>query len=568
MAKSHTTTQPKLRIIPLGGLGEIGKNMTVFELGNDAIIVDTGLMFPANDMLGVDYIIPDFRYLQERKDLKIHAILYTHGHEDHTGAVTHVINAFQGVPIYATPLTAGLLGNKLKEARLTQMTKIHTFNAGDTLKVGPFTVDSFHVNHSIPQCVGFGIHSPWGIVVHTGDYKFDNTPVDGQPADYARIAAFQSVVPHNAADPEKARGVVLLMADSTNADRPGWTPSETVIDSAFDQVFREAKGRIMVATFASLISRVQQVANTAMRYGRKLAIAGYSMTENIKIARNLGILKVPDSLFVDIQRIDSLPDDQVVIMVTGAQGEPSAVLARLANGSHRTLEIEDGDTVVLSSHPIPGNEEMVYRTINQLIRRGANVIYDPVLPVHVSGHGSQDEMRLMINLVKPRHFMPVHGEQRHLRAHAKLAIQAGIPESNVFTCENGQVIEIDDKGVRRAERVPGGYVFVDGSGVGDIGRAVIRDREILSRDGFIVVVVNVDRQSGTLLGDPDIVSRGFAYQANNPDLTRQIKAVVADTLAAGRMNGRRQSLLEENLSKVLYSETRRRPIVMSVIHEQ
>jgi ribonuclease J len=546
----------KLRIIPLGGLGEIGKNMTVFELGNDAIIVDTGLMFPANDMLGVDYIIPDFKYLQERKDLKIHAILYTHGHEDHTGAVEHVINAFQGTPIYATPLTAGLLENKLKEARMTQYTRLNTFNAGDTIKVGPFVVDSFHVNHSIPQCVGFGIHTPWGIVVHTGDYKFDHTPVDGQPADYARLAGFQK------------QGALLLMADSTNADRPGWTPSEATIDGAFDQVFREAKGRIIVATFASLISRIQQVANAAQRYGRKMAIAGYSMDKNVKIARTLGILKVPDSLFVDVDRSRQIPDDQLVIMATGAQGEPSAVLARLANGQHRSLEVESGDTIVLSSHPIPGNEEMVYRTVNQLLRRGAKVIYDPILPVHVSGHGSQEEMRLMLNLVKPKYFMPVHGELRHLKAHAALAMDVGIPEQNIFVVENGTVIEVSGKGVRKAERIPGGYVFVDGSGVGDIGHAVIRDRELLSRDGFLVVVVNVDRESGRVLGEPEIVSKGFAYQPNDPDLMRQIRAVVADSMSVGRRNGRRREMLEENLAKVLYNETRRRPMVLGVIHEQ
>jgi len=547
-----------MRIIPLGGMGEIGKNMTVFEMGNDAIIVDTGLMFPANDMLGVDYIIPDFNYLvqrvKEKRDLKLHAILYTHGHEDHTGAVTHVIDAFQGTPIYATPLTAGLLENKLREGRLTQHTQINVFNAGDQIKVGPFVVDSFHVNHSIPQCVGFGIHTPWGPIVHTGDFKFDHTPVDGQPADYARLAGFQK------------EGALLLMSDSTNADRPGWTPSEAIIDGAFDQVFREAKGRIIVGTFASLISRIQQVANAAIKYGRKLAIAGHSMTNNTRIARTLGILKVPDSLFVDLARIDHYPDEQIVIMATGAQGEPSAVLARIANGSHRQLEVEPGDTIVLSSHPIPGNEEMVYRTINQLMRRGANVIYDPILPVHVSGHGSQEEMRLMLNLVKPKYFMPVHGELRHLKAHANLGIESGIPESNIIIGENGSVIEIDGKGIRKVDRIPGGYVFVDGSGVGDIGHAVIRDREILSRDGFVVVVLNVDRNGG-LKGTPEIVSKGFAFQADNPDLMRQIKMVVNDTLSNGRLNGRRNDILNEMLSKMFYSETRRRPMVMTVINE-
>jgi ribonuclease J len=358
------------------------------------------------------------------------------------------------------------------------------------------------------------------------------------------------------------------MADSTNADRPGWTPSEATIDGAFDQVFREAKGRIIIATFASLISRIQQVANAAQRYGRKMAIAGYSMDKNVKIARTLGILKVPDSLFVDVDRSRQIPDDQLVIMATGAQGEPSAVLARLANGQHRSLEVESGDTIVLSSHPIPGNEEMVFRTVNQLLRRGAKVIYDPILPVHVSGHGSQEEMRLMLNLVKPKYFMPVHGELRHLKAHAALAMDVGIPEQNIFVVENGTVIEVSGKGVRKAERIPGGYVFVDGSGVGDIGHAVIRDRELLSRDGFLVVVVNVDRESGRVLGEPEIVSKGFAYQPNDPDLMRQIRAVVTDSMSVGRRNGRRREMLEENLAKVLYNETRRRPMVLGVIHEQ
>lgn len=556
--KGGADKTPKMRIIPLGGLGEIGKNMTVFEMGNDAIVVDTGLMFPANDMLGVDYIIPDFNYLvqrvKEKRDLNLHAILYTHGHEDHTGAATHVIDAFQGTPIYATPLTAGLLENKLREGRLTQHTQINVFNAGDQIKVGPFVVDSFHVNHSIPQCVGFGIHTPWGPIVHTGDFKFDHTPVDGQPADYARLASFQQ------------EGALMLMSDSTNADRPGWTPSEAVIDGALDQVFREAKGRIIVGTFASLISRIQQVANAAMKYGRKLAIAGHSMTNNTRIARNLGILKVPDSLLIDLQRVDHYPDNQVVIMATGAQGEPSAVLARIANGSHRQLEVEPGDTIVLSSHPIPGNEEMVYRTINQLMRRGAHVIYDPILPVHVSGHGSQEEMRLMLNLVKPKYFMPVHGELRHLKAHAELGSEAGIPDENIIVAENGTVIEVDGTGIRIVDRIPGGYVFVDGSGVGDIGQAVIRDREMLSRDGFVVVVLNVDR-NGTIKGNPEIVSRGFAYDPNNPDLMRQLRLIVNDTLSNGRLNGRRSDILNESLSKMFYSETRRRPMVLTVINE-
>lgn len=547
----------KLRIVPLGGLGEIGKNMTVFELGNDAIIVDTGIMFPANDMLGVDYIIPDFRYLLERKDLKIHGIVYTHGHEDHTGAVAHVIEAFKGVPIYATPLTAGLLELKLIDAKLHTATKINVFKAGDRLEVGPFKIDSFHVCHSIPDCVGFGIHTPYGLIVHTGDYKFDNTPVDGKKPDYARLAQFSK------------QGVLLLMADSTNADRPGWTPSEAVIDGALDTVFRNATGRIMVATFASLISRIQQVANAAKKYNRKLAFAGHTMVENVKMARRMGILNIPDDMIVESGRANTIEPNKIVLMITGSQGEPSAVLARLATNQYRQFEINAGDTVVLSSHPIPGNEEMVYRNINRLIQRGADVIYDPILPVHVSGHACQEEMRLMLNLVQPKYFMPVHGELRHLKHHARLATEAGIKPDHIFVQENGMVLEIDKGGVRKAERVPGGYVFVDGSGVGDIGKAVIRDREVLARDGFLLISVNVSKKTGELLGEPEIISRGFVYLRDAEELMKQVRSTINYVLENNKhANGRRQEKLQDSISRMLYNETKRRPMVFSIINER
>jgi ribonuclease J len=549
--------KPKLRIVPLGGLGEIGKNMTVFELGNDAVILDTGIMFPANDMLGVDSIIPDFRYLLDRKDLKIHGIVYTHGHEDHTGAVAHVVEAFKGVPLYATPLTAGLLEVKLIEARLHNQTKLNVFKAGDKLEIGPFKFESFHVCHSIPDCVGFGIHTPHGIIVHTGDYKFDNSPVDGKKPDYARLAQFAK------------QGVTLLMADSTNADRPGWTPSETVIDGAFDTVFRNAKGRIMVATFASLISRVQQVAQAAKKYNRKIAFAGHSMVKNVDMARRMGILNIPDDMIVDLGRVNTIEPHKVVVMITGSQGEPSAVLAKLGMGSYRAIEINPGDTIVLSSHPIPGNEEMVYRTINRLFQRGADVIYDPILPVHVSGHACQEEMRLMLNLVQPKYFMPVHGELRHLKQHGHLAEDAGIKKDNIFVMENGMVLEIDKGGVRRGERVPGGYVFVDGSGVGDIGKTVMRDRETLARDGFILISVNVNKKTGTLIGEPEIVTRGFVYLRDADELMRQVKLTVNTVMENSRSaNGRRQEKLQDSISRMLYNETKRRPMVFSIINER
>lgn len=546
----------KIRIIPLGGLGEIGKNMTVFEMGDDAIIVDTGIMFPSNDMFGIDYIIPDFRYLRERKNLKIHGILYTHGHEDHTGAAAHVAGAFRDAPIYATPLTAALLEVKLRDGGLLNDVKINVFRAGDTIQAGPFKVESFHVCHSIPDCVGFGINTPYGLIVHSGDYKFDLTPIDGKKPDFAKLAEFSR------------RGVTLLMADSTNAETPGWTPSESVIQGAFDDIFREAVGgRIIVATFASHISRIQQVANFAKKYRRRLAIAGHSMTENVKTARKMGLLEIDDDMLIDLPKISSIPPHELVIMATGSQGEPTAVLGRLATGQHRSLDVMEGDTIVLSAHTIPGNEELVSRTINRLFQRGANVIYDPIAPVHVSGHAKQDEMRLLINLTNPRYFLPVHGEVRQLRAHRRLAIETGIPENHTFAVENGTVIEVDKHGVRTGERIPGGYVFVDGSGVGDVGKAVMRDRETLARDGFMIVVVNVDSRSGRLVGEPEIISRGFVYLRDADQLVEQIKGTVSDVLMTSR-NGRVRDKLQESIGRTLFNETKRRPMVFTIVNEQ
>lgn len=546
----------KLRIVPLGGLGEIGKNMTVFELGTDAFIIDTGIMFPANDMHGVDYIIPDFKYLRERDDLTIHGILYTHGHEDHVGAVSHVVEAFPSVPLYATELTSGILEVKLKQSKLLNSTTINIFQAGDTLKIGPFKIEPFHVNHSIPDCVGFGIHTPFGLVVHTGDYKFDNTPVDGKKPDYAKLASFAQ------------RGVKLLLADSTNADKVGWTPSEAVIDEALEKVFRDAKGRILISTFASLLSRVRQVTAVAKRYKRKLAFAGTTMVEYVKMARNIGYLDIPEHMIIDINSIDQIPPSQLVLMVTGSQGEPAAVLSRLSTGRHRYLDIRQGDTVVMSSHPIPGNEEMVYRTINRLFQRGAEVIYDPIEAVHVSGHACQEEMKLMMNLVQPEYLIPVHGELRHLKLHAQLAKENGIDPKKVLVAENGSVIEVDGKNIQLTDRVPGGYVFVDGSGVGDIGRAVIRDREILARDGFMIIVVNVDEKTGRQVGSPEIISRGFVYLRDADDLLQQVRETVFESLSSTmHANGRRQDMLEESISRMLYNETKRRPMVFSIINK-
>ncbi|MCK6579036.1 MAG: ribonuclease J [Anaerolineae bacterium] len=531
--------------------------MTVIESGGDAIIIDTGIMFPANDMLGVDYIIPDFRYLLDRPELRIHGILYTHGHEDHTGAVAHVVEALPSIPLYATPLTAALLEVKLRDARLISETQINVFKPGEDFDVGPFKIESFHVTHSIPDCVGFGINTPHGLVVHTGDYKFDNTPIDGKRTDYAKLAEFSR------------RGVLLLLGDSTNAERPGWTQSEQIVNVAFDNIFRQAAGRIIVATFASHIARVQQVADMARRYGRKLAIAGHSMTENVKTARRLGVLDIDDNILVDLNRISGVLPHQLVIMATGSQGEPSAVLGRLATGQHRSLDVTPGDTIVVSAHTIPGNEETVSRTINKLFQRGADVIYDPIAPVHVSGHACQEEMKLMMTLTNPKFFVPVHGELRHLRANSRLAVMMGIPQPNIAVVENGMVIEVDKHSIRVGERIPGGYVFVDGGGVGDIGRAVMRDREILARDGFIMVVANVESETGRLIGDPEIISRGFVYLKDADRLMTSVKQTINDVLAGSRAsrNGKRRELLQESLSRMLYNETKRRPMVFGVINE-
>ena len=470
----------------------------------------------------------------------------------------HVVEAFPHIPLYATPLTAAFLQVKLQNARLKDKTRVNVIQAGDEFKVGPFKIEPYHVCHSIPDCVGYGITTPYGIIVHTGDYKFDNTPVDGKKPDYAKLADFSR------------RGVVLLMGDSTNADRPGWTPSETIVSDAFDDVFRQAQGRIMIATFASHISRIQQVAKYAKQYGRKLAMAGYSMSENFKMAKKMGIIDVDDNLLIDLNHINDYPPHKVVLMVTGTQGEPSAVLSRLALGHHRNLDIMEDDTIIISAHAIPGNEEMVYRTINRLFQRGANVLYDPIAPVHVSGHARQEEMKLMLNLTRPKYFLPVHGELRHLKEHSRLAIQSGVPAENIFVHENGMSLIINQYGARHGDRVPGGYVFVDGSGVGDVGRAVMRDREILARDGFLIVVVNIDRETGEVMDDPEIISRGFIYLREADDLIKTVKGTVQQSLNNSRQsrNGKRRDMLQDSVSKILYNETKRRPMVFSIINEQ
>jgi ribonuclease J len=544
----------KLRILPVGGLGEVGKNMMLLDYDNEGLIVDAGIMFPENDMLGIDYIIPDYTYIVDQiaQGLKIHGIIITHGHEDHTGAIGHVLE-FIKAPVYATRLTAGLLEVKMRQAGHGDH-PLHVFKAGDTLQLGPYKVEPFHVCHSIPDSVGLGINTPVGLVVHSSDFKFDHTPVDGWPPDFAKLAEFSK------------RGVLALLADSTNADREGWTPSETVIDEAFEEVFSQAKGRLIVATFASHISRIQQVAAAAQRHGRKMAVAGHSMSDYIKVATRLGYLDLPKDLLVPVDKANTMSPDQVVIMATGSQGEPSAVLGRLAWGQHRLLEIERGDTVIMSAHPIPGNEELVHRTINKLIQRGASVIYDPVAQVHVSGHARREELKLLINLVRPKFFIPVHGELRHLTQHSLLAQGLGIPPENTAVVENGTQIFLTPDRLEIGGRVPGGYVFVDGKGVGDVGPVVMRDREVLASDGFVSVLVLVHAETGELVEPPEFVSRGFVYLRDASGLIEMAQDVIADVVRT-HTSGSLTTAIQDALARLFYNETKRRPMTFAFVRE-
>jgi len=535
----------KLRIVPLGGLGEVGKNMTIYEYGNNLLIVDMGIMFPENEMLGIDYIIPDFQYVKDRKDL-VRGIIITHGHMDHVGALHHLLKEVNA-PIFATPLTRGLIEVNLSEKGLLEMADIHTVHAGENRNIGPFQVEFFHVCHSIPDSVGLGITSPEGLVVHTGDYKFDPTPVDGWPTDFAKLAEFSG------------RGVLALLADSTNADKPGWTPSEMVIDDALNEVFSSAPGRIIVASFASLISRMQQVIDATDRFGRKIAFVGYSMKQNSKMAKKLGYLEIPQNLEVGLDEALNMNSKDVVLMATGSQGEPYSIMGRLSRGTNRRFDLIENDTIVLSSHAIPGNEETVYKTINRLFRRGANVVYEPLAEVHVSGHAKQDEMNLMLNIVNPQHLIPIHGELRHLKQHAVLARESGFPEDKIAVIENGQVIEFNNGELSLQERIPGSYVFVDGSRVGDIGPSVVREREQLSSDGVVLISLVLDAK-GKLKEEPDIISRGFIYKGSDDKIIQETQQKVIEVVR--RTQGDLHNEIVRSVRSFLFSKTRKRPVVL------
>lgn len=550
-------TQQKLNIIPLGGLGEIGKNMTVFKYGEDIIIVDAGLAFPEDDMLGIDLVIPDISYLMENKD-KIRAIFLTHGHEDHIGALPYVLKKLD-LPVYGTALTLGILQGRLKQNGVSS-SQLKTVQPGEFIRAGSFKVEFIRVNHSIPDAVAMAIHTPLGVVLHTGDFKIDQTPVDGQVTQFSKLAELGN------------QGVLMLLADSTNVERPGYTPSEKIVGKTFDEEFRYAKSRIIVATFSSNVHRIQQVVESAVRYNRKVAIIGRSMVNVVNIAMELGYLNIPEGTLIDIDETNNYRPEQVVIITTGSQGEPMSALTRMAMSDHKKVGIVPGDTVIISATPIPGNEKGVSRTIDHLFKLGAEVIYEKSLGIHVSGHASQEEIKLMHNLLRPKFFMPVHGEYRMLVKHSKLAQSLGMPKENVVIAENGSVVEVTKESVGINNKVTAGKVLVDGLGVGDVGNIVLRDRRQLSQDGILIVVVTIDKQDCSVVAGPDIVSRGFVYVREADDLMENAKEKVQMALNKCQENGVSEwsaikSAVRDSLSRYLYEKTRRRPMILPVIME-
>ncbi len=546
-----------LRIIPLGGLGEIGKNRMLFEYQSHILVVDVGIMFPEFDMLGIDLVLPDYSYLREHAD-EVAGIIITHGHEDHIGGLPYLLGDVlpADTPIYGTPLTLGLIRAKLSERPDLEGVDLRPVNAGGTVTVGPFEVEFLAITHSIPEGVGLAIKTPVGLVIDTGDFKFDYTPVRGSGPGFARLGQLG------------AQGVLALMSDSTGSERAGHTPSESVIAPAFDQIFREAPGRIIVATFAASLSRVQQVIDASARHGRVVALAGYSMVKTAEIAKELGELEAPEGVLVDLGEALKLPDQQVTIMTTGSQGQPEAALARMAEGTHRQIEVKAGDTIVLSSTPIPGNEEEVSRLINKLIARGAELIYPPLAAVHVSGHASQEELKLMLSLTRPKFFVPVHGELRHLHAHSRLARQLGIPPENIVIAQDGDILELTAHRLKmKKEKVPAGNVYVHGKGVGDVGRRVIAEREILGNNGFVLAVVPIHPATGDVADKPELISRGFVFQRESSDLLDRAAETVYNALKEGKVR-QRQAIVDRTqgiLGRFFFEQTKRKPMVLAVV---
>ena len=553
----RTAKKDTLSIIPLGGLGEIGKNMTVFRYGDDIVILDCGLAFPDEDMLGIDLVIPDMTYVFDNRD-KIRAVVLTHGHEDHIGALSYLLREID-VPVYGSRLALALVEGRLKENHVTSDKLIPT-QAGDVIDAGVFQIGFIQTNHSIPDACAIYFKTPVGIIVHTGDFKIDQTPVDGKMIDLNKFAALGN------------EGVLVLMSDSTNAERPGHTGSEREVALALDEEFKRADGRIIMATFSSNVSRLQQAALVAVKYGRKVAILGRSMVNVTEIAKTLGYLTAPEDLFIDVADIKHYRDNQILILTTGSQGEPMAGLSRMANNTHRSVSINPGDTVLIAATPIPGNQKSVFKTIDSLMKIGANVVYEKTSGIHVSGHGSQEDLKLMLNLTKPKFFIPVHGEYRMLKQHGKLAEAVGIDSQNIFLGDNGQVFEFTAATGKLAGKVTAGRVFIDGLGVGDIGNIVIRDRKHLAEEGVLIVVITIDKQSGMVVSGPDMVSRGFVYVRDSSSLMHGAHALVK--VALERCEARHvtdwssiKMQVREVLAKYLFEQTGRRPMVLPIIME-
>lgn len=547
----------RLKVIPLGGVGEIGKNMWVYEFGDDIIVVDCGLMFPENEMLGIDLVIPDVSYLLENRH-KVRGIVITHGHEDHTGALPYILPQLN-VPVYATKLAQGLISVKLKEHRLLDVVEQVVIEPGDTVQFGDLTAEFVRVAHSIPDAVLLVIHSPVGTLVHTGDFKFDQSPMDGKVTDFGKLAQLGQ------------QGVLVLVSDCVRVEQPGFTPTERLVMDTFDRVFARAEGRVLITTFASNISRVQQAIQSAFRHNRKTAVVGRSMESNVAIARELDYLRIPDGALLRVDEVNRLPPQEILYVTTGSQGEPTSVLSRIANREHRQIHLKPGDTVIVSATPVPGNEEAVARTINNLFRQGVDVIYGAGSNVHVSGHASREELRLMLNLVRPQFCVPAHGEYRHMVLYRRLAEECGIPPSNVLLPDVGSVVEFAPGYGKITGEVPSGDVLVDGITVGEVGEVVLRDRRLLSKDGVLIVVVTLDRQTGRVVAGPDLVSRGFVYARNSEELLEAARERAQQVLegeeAMMAEPGFVQSKIKEAVGKFLFEQTRRRPMILPVVQQ-
>lgn len=559
-APGKSKAEPKpIKVSFLGGLNEVGKNMTLFEYGEDMFLVDCGLAFPDQDMLGVDLVLPDFTYVERNAD-RIRGIVITHGHEDHIGGLPYLLKVLN-VPVYGTKLTIGLIQGKLREHGLLNSASLNVINPGDVITLGGFTVEAIHVNHSIPDALGLAIRCGGGTIVHTGDFKIDTTPIDGGMMDLGRLAEIGQ------------EGVLCLMSDSTNAERPGFTESERKVGESFETLFRKAgNNRIIVATFSSNIHRVQQIMNVAASLGRKVALVGRSLENVVSISAELGYLNIPEGIVIDINMINRYPADKLVIITTGSQGEPMSALTRMAFSDHRKVEIHPNDYVIISATPIPGNEKTVSRVVNELMKLGADVVYEKMYEVHVSGHACQEELKMIMGIVKPKYFIPVHGELKHLRKHAGLALSMGIPKENILIADNGRVAEISKKALRCTSTVPAGRVFVDGYGVGDVGSVVLRDRKHLAQDGLVIVAVCIDRESGMIVSGPDVVTRGFVYVKESEELINAAREVAVEAIEAQTDGGyfdwnSIKASLRDEISHLMYERTKRSPMILPVIME-